>query len=575
MAGPRSTRPTAISGATTGTGAWAATRAIPTAMAGRCGRRASRSSTPTALEYAVECRTRRGVFWDNHGGRNYRASRGTLRALALNLHTYQETDQLRKFEQVARAIRELNIDLVCLQEVGEHWNDGAGDWASNAARIINSHLPVPYHLHTDWSHLGFDRYPRRRRHPQPPSVRLHRCGLRVRQPGPVRHPFAQGGDGAGAGALYRAGQRVQRAPELAQRRVLSAVRAPAALGGGETMRPRWPPRWCAATSTSRPAARPIGTSWIRGNTRTNISRSSRPPVFQRVFRARQGDAHAPAGAGRAHRLSVAPYRAAACGRSTPKSCSPRRATGAYPTTRPIWWNSSCGKGTTHGIRRTIRRADRSLPGAALSAPQRVQGAVLPALGAHPLPRGLGRGDERQGGPQGVPRGRHLRAVSGAYRCLRRGLELPPAGHARPLHPSAIAAPGARHLREVFLPRAPPVPVHSVEARVHLHGRPRIPERRRGAAARHRAVGHAQSLPHPRGGCRPAPARRGLHEPPFRVAQPDAEIHEGPGLASVPSQALHPRPDRHDDLAAADGPRAGPAASRSAWIASTTATSSGT
>ncbi len=110
------------------------------------------------VEFAVECRSRCGTFWDNHDGRNYRASRGTLRAMALNLHTYQESDQLRKFEQVARAIREQQIDIVCLQEVGEHWNNGEGDWASNAARIINSHLPMPYHLHTDFSHLGFDRF---------------------------------------------------------------------------------------------------------------------------------------------------------------------------------------------------------------------------------------------------------------------------------------------------------------------------------------------------------------------------------------------------------------------------------
>ena len=110
------------------------------------------------VEFAVECRTRRGTVWDNHGGRNYRAQRGTLKAMTLNLHTYQEDDQARKFAQVARAVRELGIDLVCLQEVGENWNDGAGDWASNAARIINDQLPKPYHLHADWSHLGFDRY---------------------------------------------------------------------------------------------------------------------------------------------------------------------------------------------------------------------------------------------------------------------------------------------------------------------------------------------------------------------------------------------------------------------------------
>ena len=48
--------------------------------------------------------------------------------------------------------------MVCFQEVGENWNNGAGDWGSNAARIINEHLPKPFHLHADWSHLGFDRY---------------------------------------------------------------------------------------------------------------------------------------------------------------------------------------------------------------------------------------------------------------------------------------------------------------------------------------------------------------------------------------------------------------------------------
>ena len=110
------------------------------------------------VEFAVECRTKRGIVWDNRGGLNYRAQHGTFKVLTLNLHTWQEEDQLEKFATVARAIRERKIDLVCLQEVGEHWNDGAGDWASNAARIINENLPAPYHLHTDWSHLGFDKF---------------------------------------------------------------------------------------------------------------------------------------------------------------------------------------------------------------------------------------------------------------------------------------------------------------------------------------------------------------------------------------------------------------------------------
>lgn len=110
------------------------------------------------LEFAVECRTRRGPVWDNLNGANYRLQRGTLKAMTLNLHTWQEEDQQRKFERVAQAIRERRVDIVCLQEVGEDWNDGAGDWATNAARIINDQLPEPYHLHTDWAHRGFDRY---------------------------------------------------------------------------------------------------------------------------------------------------------------------------------------------------------------------------------------------------------------------------------------------------------------------------------------------------------------------------------------------------------------------------------
>lgn len=110
------------------------------------------------IEYSVEVETEQGTFWDNCYGANYQARRGTLRVLTLNLHCYQEEDQDRKFRQIAQAIQDFHIDLVCLQEVAENWNDGAGDWASNAARIINSYLPSPYHLHTDFSHLGFDRF---------------------------------------------------------------------------------------------------------------------------------------------------------------------------------------------------------------------------------------------------------------------------------------------------------------------------------------------------------------------------------------------------------------------------------
>jgi maltose 6'-phosphate phosphatase len=110
------------------------------------------------VEYSIECETDQGVFWDNCNGANYQARRSTLRVLTLNLHCYQEDEQDYKFRQIAKAIQDFHIDLVCLQEVAENWNDGKGDWASNAARVINSYLPFQYHLHTDHSHRGFDRF---------------------------------------------------------------------------------------------------------------------------------------------------------------------------------------------------------------------------------------------------------------------------------------------------------------------------------------------------------------------------------------------------------------------------------
>ncbi|TAN66598.1 MAG: endonuclease [Methylobacter sp.] len=110
------------------------------------------------LQYSI-CVERNGqVFWDNNDGNNYSLSREPLKILILNLHCYQEDNQDYKFSQIAKAINDLNADVVCLQEVAELWNDGAGDWESNSAKIINDHLAAPYHIHTDWSHLGFDKY---------------------------------------------------------------------------------------------------------------------------------------------------------------------------------------------------------------------------------------------------------------------------------------------------------------------------------------------------------------------------------------------------------------------------------
>lgn len=114
------------------------------------------------VEYAVSCDTGNEKIWDSNFGSNYLASRESLKVLTLNLHCYQEDRQDDKFDQIVKAIAELKIDVVCLQEVAENWNEGNGDWKTNSAKIIRDRLKrfynLSYYLHTDWSHIGFDRY---------------------------------------------------------------------------------------------------------------------------------------------------------------------------------------------------------------------------------------------------------------------------------------------------------------------------------------------------------------------------------------------------------------------------------
>ncbi|MDD1620160.1 MAG: endonuclease/exonuclease/phosphatase family protein [Methylococcaceae bacterium] len=110
------------------------------------------------LQYAIVCQNRHQQIWDNNGGCNYVASRKPLKVMILNLHCYQEDHQDRKFSQIAKAIDELAVDIVCFQEVAEHWNHGNGDWDSNSANIINLRLKQPFQLYSDWSHIGFDKY---------------------------------------------------------------------------------------------------------------------------------------------------------------------------------------------------------------------------------------------------------------------------------------------------------------------------------------------------------------------------------------------------------------------------------
>lgn len=117
-----------------------------------------RAADAFTLQFSICCQTPDRDIWDDNGGRNYQASRKPLAVMVLNLHCYQEDRQEYKFDQIAKAIEDEAVDVVCLQEVAEHWNDGRGDWASNAANLINQRLARPMQLYTDWSHLGFDQY---------------------------------------------------------------------------------------------------------------------------------------------------------------------------------------------------------------------------------------------------------------------------------------------------------------------------------------------------------------------------------------------------------------------------------
>lgn len=111
-----------------------------------------------AVQYCICVHAGGQQHWDNNGDRNYQLSHRPLSVMILNLHCYQEDRQDYKFRQIAKAIEQQGVDVVCFQEVAEHWNHGHGDWASNSANIINQLLKKPMQLYSDWSHLGFDKY---------------------------------------------------------------------------------------------------------------------------------------------------------------------------------------------------------------------------------------------------------------------------------------------------------------------------------------------------------------------------------------------------------------------------------
>ena len=95
-----------------------------------------------------------------------------LKVLTLNLHTYQEhhgdiwhvlQEHGREVYLIADAIVRENIDVICFQEVGEHFHDrittpygfSESNMAFRVQRKISEISGQNFYLFQDWSHIGF------------------------------------------------------------------------------------------------------------------------------------------------------------------------------------------------------------------------------------------------------------------------------------------------------------------------------------------------------------------------------------------------------------------------------------
>ncbi len=85
--------------------------------------------------------------------------------LTLNLHTWQESDQLDKLDRIAQFAVEENVTAICLQECAQSRSaeliDEGPLRADNTGHLLRERLVVyglKYSLAWDWSHYGFERY---------------------------------------------------------------------------------------------------------------------------------------------------------------------------------------------------------------------------------------------------------------------------------------------------------------------------------------------------------------------------------------------------------------------------------
>lgn len=89
----------------------------------------------------------------------------TVTLLSLNLHTWQEPDQLAKFDRIADFIAANGVEIVCLQECAQNRDSALlADGMlreDNAARLIQERLRargMEYAMAWDWAHYGWDRW---------------------------------------------------------------------------------------------------------------------------------------------------------------------------------------------------------------------------------------------------------------------------------------------------------------------------------------------------------------------------------------------------------------------------------
>ena len=87
-----------------------------------------------------------------------------MKVLTLNLHSYQEEDQLEKFEEIGDKIAELQVDIACFCEASQSLTNKADKIVEedNALKIIcdrvNSKSKDHYEVKWEFSHYGFTVY---------------------------------------------------------------------------------------------------------------------------------------------------------------------------------------------------------------------------------------------------------------------------------------------------------------------------------------------------------------------------------------------------------------------------------